>query len=371
MSYALHTLWFERQRFFAAVLAVAFSTILICVQFGLLLGTFALTSVPIDKASADIWLGGPDIVSVDIASPIPTDYLTHLASQPEVDYAEPCVLGFNYWNKSDGGSEFIILVGTDLSDKSLGAVPQLTPELRSQLTEPGAIVVDRSELAKLGNPKLGESCQIGFQRTRLVGIVEGLGGLQGPYIFCSLQTARQLLRLPNDQTIFVLAKCKDPQDVSKVVGRLNPNPEMSVLTASAFSLRSRMHWLMKTNSGVAMAFAAVLGLLVGAVVTRQSLYSATVASIREYAVLRALGIPRWRMAFNLAMLAFWVGLMGVALALPLLFLLYHLAMLFSIPLSLPWWLLLSAVLVTWLIAIVAGLTTLNALQQVEPIILLR
>ena len=68
-----------------------------------------------------------------------------------------------------------------------------------------------------------------------------------------------------------------------------------------------MHWLTKTKAGIALGYAAALGLLVGAVVTSQTLYAATAASLREYAVLRALGIPRWRMAMAVMAQSFWVG----------------------------------------------------------------
>ena len=36
--------------------------------------------------------------------------------------------------------------------------------------------------------------------------------------------------------------------------------------------------------------------MVGAVITAQTLYSATTASAKEYAILLALGIPRWRIS---------------------------------------------------------------------------
>ena len=68
-----------------------------------------------------------------------------------------------------------------------------------------------------------------------------------------------------------------------------------------------MHWLTKTKAGIALGYAAALGLLVGAVVTYQTLSAATKASLREYAVLRALGIPRWRMALAVMSQSFWVG----------------------------------------------------------------
>ena len=70
---------------------------------------------------------------------------------------------------------------------------------------------------------------------------------------------------------------------------------MATYTSEEFSRRTRLHWLTKTKAGIALGCAAVLGLLVGAVVTSQTLYAATVSCLREYAVLCALGISRWRM----------------------------------------------------------------------------
>lgn len=46
MIHSPAALWHKRQRFFPAVLAVAFSALLIVLQAGLLLGFFSLKSVP-------------------------------------------------------------------------------------------------------------------------------------------------------------------------------------------------------------------------------------------------------------------------------------------------------------------------------------
>ena len=43
--------------FLPGVLAVAFSSLLIALQCGLLLGIFSITSIPIDHTRADIWMG--------------------------------------------------------------------------------------------------------------------------------------------------------------------------------------------------------------------------------------------------------------------------------------------------------------------------
>src|SRR3984957_8103784 len=101
MSYALATLWYERQRFLPGVLAVGFSALLMALQCGLLLGLFSITSMPIDHSRADIWMGTPGVLSVDLGRPIPMNFLSRLAAFPEVEKCEVYVQGFSYWTKPD------------------------------------------------------------------------------------------------------------------------------------------------------------------------------------------------------------------------------------------------------------------------------
>src|SRR5687767_2811420 len=142
MSYAFTTLWYERQRFLPGILAVAFSAVLIALQCGLLLGLFSITSLPIDRSRADIWVAAPKVLSVDLGRPIPSNYVAHLASIPGVEHPEEYLLGFLYWSKPGGGSELCLVIGTHLEDNSLGPVEGLTPELRDRLSEPSSVIVD-------------------------------------------------------------------------------------------------------------------------------------------------------------------------------------------------------------------------------------
>src|SRR5438067_12038839 len=139
-SYALMALWYDRQRYLPGVLAVALSALLIALQWGMLLGLFTFASLTIDRAQADVWLGGPDVQTADLARPIFERYLTRLAGQPEVERAEVYLQQRSHWVRSDGGLELCLVVGVRLDDGSLGAVPQLTPDLRVRLAERGAVV---------------------------------------------------------------------------------------------------------------------------------------------------------------------------------------------------------------------------------------
>jgi putative ABC transport system permease protein len=371
-SYSLTTLWYERQRYLPGVLAVAFSALLIALQCGLLLGLFSITSIPIDHTSADVWMGAPRVLSVDLGEPIGESSLSRVGVQPEIERCEPYVQGFAYWSKPGGGRELCMVIGSRLSPDSLGKIDKLTPEQCGQLAEQGAVVVDESDLDRLGIRGVGDVAEISGLQVRVVGLTKGLKSLAGPYVFCSITTARERLRQGEDQATYVLGRCRQESDAAKVVERLRRYKDVSAFTKAEFSRRTRLHWLIKTKAGAALGYAALLGLLVGAVVTSQTLYAATVASLRELAVLRALGIPRWRMAFMVVSQSFWIGIIGIVLALPAVYGLAWAADRFmGVQIALPWQLQMAAALVTLLMALFSGLFALRSLRLVEPAMLLR
>jgi putative ABC transport system permease protein len=146
---------------------------------------------------------------------------------------------------------------------------------------------------------------------------------------------------------------------------------MMVIADRDFSIQTRLYWLTRTRVGLALGLTSVLALLVGLVITSQTLYAATAASLREFAVLRALGLPRWRIAALVLAQSFWIGLGGVAASLPMILVLARLAALIGAEVMLPTWLLAGTIIVTMTIALVSGLLALRSLRLVEPASLLR
>jgi putative ABC transport system permease protein len=372
LAYTLATLWHERSRFLSGMLAVAFSAALIALQTGLLLGLFATTSAPIDHAAADIWVGAPRVLSVDLGRPIAEDHIARLASHPAVEAPETLLLDYGYWIKGDGSKELCIVIGSHLAPGALGAVEPLTPGVRARLSEPGAVAIDRSEMTRLGVRGIDDYAQVNGKRVRVVGITRGLKSLTGPYIFCSVETARPLLHALPDQTTYLLARCTDPAAAAEIVKRIRSRyPDLSAFTKEEFSLRTRLHWLIMTNAGLSTGFTAILGLVIGAVITSQTLYAATIASLREFAVLRALGIPRYKIAGAVLSQSLGVGLIGVLAAVPVIFGLARGAVSMGTEMYLPWWLLAGTGVLTVLTALLSGLAALRSLRELEPAMLLR
>lgn len=383
MNYALATLWHDKSRYLPGIVAVAFSAVLIALQVGLLLGLFSVTSIPIDHSKADIWVGSTKVLAIDLGRPIPQSMISRIGGYPGVERVEYYYQAFANWTKSDGGSDLCMVIGHSLEPDSIGALDALTPELREKLTLPGAIVVDKSEFEKLGLTKIGDVAEINKQRVELVGVVDkGFKSLAGAYVWCSTNTAKNLLRIvmPPDHCTYLLIKCKDPSDAPRIARELRElyavdKPDrpgdMSIYESEDFAKKSKLHWLFKTKAGIAIGYAALLGLLVGAVVTSQTLYAATTASAREYAILLALGIPRWRISITVLMQSFWVGVFGVLLAYPAVLGLREIAREVGVNVLLPWWLLSGAACITLFMALFAGLFALRSVRRIEPMTLLR
>lgn len=374
MNFALATIWHERNRFLPGVLAVAFSALLIAIQFGVLLGLLSLTSVPIDLASADIWVGYPGTPSVDLGRPIPERWISRIQALPEIERVEKYLIGLLMLDKSGEKSNTCAVVGFRTDDDSLGAIQELSPELRSALSEPRSVVVAESDRERFGFKGVGDYAEVlGLNRVRLVGTVPNVKSLAAPYLFCSVETAHSLIQfMSSDQTCYLLAKCRNPADAPAVAARLRREfPDMSAYTKDEFSTRSRWYWLVATKTGIAIGGSALLGLIVGIVVTSQTLYAATAASLREYATLRALGIPRWRIAGAVMSQALWVGGAGVLLAIPVAFGLASVVDHLGARALLPYWLIAGAAGVTMGMAVGSGLLALRSLRLLEPAQLLR
>jgi putative ABC transport system permease protein len=373
LSYSLTTIWYERQRFLPAILAVAFSAVLIAVQSGLVLGLLSMMSIPVDKATADVWVGFPGIRSVDLGRPVPERWVVRLAANPEVERAEGAILAFSLWTRATQSpnttiSEVCTVIGTRLDRQSLAAAEAIrtNPELLAQMSEFGSVAVDESELGRLGIRGVGDMAEVYGVRIRVVGLVKGYKSLGGPYVFCSLETARALLRYEPGSVTYLVGKTRSPGDATRVAERMSLYPRLAAYSADEFSTRSRMHWLVTTKAGVTVGFTALLGLLVGAVVTSQTLYAATAASQREFATLRAMGIPRWRLKFNVLVQSWWVGLFGIAIAAPVAFLLSEGANLLGTTVRLHPLILALAAVVTMTMALGSGLAALRSFQKVDP-----
>jgi putative ABC transport system permease protein len=144
-----------------------------------------------------------------------------------------------------------------------------------------------------------------------------------------------------------------------------------VWTAEELSIMSQAYWLLESGAGAGSAFASLLGIVVGAVITSQTLYAAIVASIREYATLRALGVPARSLRAVVVEQSLWVGVAGLALTCVAAASAALLADAFHVALKLPAWTLAGTAVLVLAISLASGLCALRSLGRAEPATLLR
>ena len=124
-------------------------------------------------------------------------------------------------------------------------------------------------------------------------------------------------------------------------------------------------------AGLAAVFSGALALLVGVVITSQTLKAAIHAARGEYATLRALGVSRPALRAVVFEHAAWIGLVGVVVTTLVSVGLVRLARACDVLVADPVWAYVGAGGFMFLIALVAGVLALRAIDLTEPARLLR
>lgn len=377
VSLARRSLTYEWRRYLAAVLAVAFSGLLVIVQIGLLLGLFRTVTTVVDRASADLWIGEATVQSFDLARDMQERIEFQVRSHPAVARVERIQLAFADWRAPDGRRVAITLVGLDASAGSLGFPQTLSPHLREALKAPGSIIIDEIDVGKLG---FGASDQrraeINGRRVEAVGVMSGFRAIGGAMIFVSEATFRDLrsgMGGEQDGAAYFLVGLKPGSDrdvVKTELGGMNPAAFRAMLPEE-LSVMSQSYWLLESGTGIGFLFSTVLGLLVGVAITSQTLRGAVLASLREYATLRALGIPLGTLRRVVLEQSFWVGVAGLVISVAITACIWLIAVAGDIALALTWWAILGTAAFTLTVAVVSGLFSLGPLFKTEPAELLR
>ena len=376
VSLARATLIYEWRRFLAAILAVSFSGLLVLIQVALLLGMFGTVSNYIDHSKADLWIGYRDTKSVDLGRNIPAANEVFIRMHPEVRQVERFLLWFGDWRRPDGAVLSVFVVGIDTRPNGLALAKRVSPEQRAALNTPDTVLVDVAEADKL-QAKIGTLVEINGRRMKVAGIVSGLRSIGGANVVASLATAERLMDSTSSktqETTYFLARLVDGANVEKVRAALEPRgarQAFSVWEAGSFSQQSQTYWLLESGAGVGAGFASLLGLMVGILITSQTLRATLMASVREYATLRALGVSLRSLRAVVLEQAFWIGIIGLSITVVTTVSVALLAWQAQVAMSFPGWLLVSVAVLTILVALGSGLLALKPLFQAEPATLLR
>jgi len=321
MSLALATLIYEWRRYLAAVIALAFSGLLILAQVGMFTGIVQAATATIDRSRAEIMVLPAKSESLinSGSNGLPRRLLPQMYLHPEVvSVAALDGSGGRWMNTPDDGEKQVTqFVQVNMVDPVPGAVtlPVDYPEaVRIALLEPYAAVIDRSSQAQLG-VTLNDKATINGKTVNIRASIDGYPSINQPSVVVSRDTLRLLGMADDGEKVGpLMVQISDPARAEIVRDQLNAvadgryrawtRPELAQANEGA---------LMKEQIiGIMLGFSVFLGFLIGVGITSQTLRGAIMANIKEFASLRALGVSMGALRLIVLELSFWVGVVGLA-----------------------------------------------------------
>ena len=374
----------------AAVMALALSGLLVLAMTGVFIGIGKGFTATIERSSADIIIMQPGATSLmGGPSGVPRRCIPMAYRNPQVVEVQPLDgAGGSFQSvknvdptmsqaeRARQGAPKQEFVQASIIDTTPGAVTiptDYSEELVDALRQPYTVAIDETALTKLG-VKLGDKALYNGQTVTVVGVTRGYPNMMSSTIVMSRDTLRMLGQADTGPRVGpLMIKLRDPAQADTVAAQLN------ALGDGQWKAWTRQE-LADANAGamfeegilvIIIGGCVVLGTIIGVAITWQTLRGAIMANIKEFASLRALGVGMGSLNLIVMELSFWVGLVGVAAAIGLTFLVQMFAAANAVIIALPPVLLIIVGGGLVAISIMSGALSLGILKNSQPADLLR
>lgn len=390
MSLALSTLLFEWRRYMAAVMALALSGLLVLAMTGVFIGIGKGFTAQIERSNADIMILQPGAKSlINGPSGVPRRFIPLAYNHPAVVEVQPLDgAGGTFQSVKEvdptrsqadnakQGAPRQKFVQSSIIDTTPGSVTiptDYSQELVDALRQPYTVAIDETALTTLG-VKLGDKALYNGQTVTVVGVTRGYPNMMQPGVVMSRDTLRMLGQADTGPRVGpLMIKIKDPAQAPAVVAELNKmgNGQWKAWTRQELADANAGAMFEEGILVIIIGGCVVLGIIIGVAITWQTLRGAIMANIKEFASLRALGVGMGSLRRIVMELSFWVGVVGVAAAIGLTWLLSLFAMSKAVIIALPLPLLIVVGGGLIAISMLSGFLSMGILKKSQPADLLR
>ncbi|HEY9872184.1 MAG TPA: ABC transporter permease, partial [Candidatus Obscuribacterales bacterium] len=312
VSLARKNLLEDIPRFLVAQAGIMFAVSLVTIQTGIFNGFTRSAAQLIDNSDADIWVGSESMVYLDLTLPIPQAHVVLAQQVPGVELAEALIARGSVWRNSSGEIAPVRVIGFNPNGK-LFLPKNLIQGSLSSLAQPYNVIVDKTNLDTLNVRQIGDVGEVGSLAARVVGLtLRNRSIVSNAYMFTSLESANTYLnsgqtsslscRLQSgsgaiqctntyvkpdlnstpapkelagsDPISYILIRAKPGQDLQALKQKLEvalPNTRAS--TRDEMIEKTQGYWQQRTGIGFLLGLGAAVGVIVGAIVVGQILYS--------------------------------------------------------------------------------------------------
>lgn len=308
---ALKMLGGDRTKFTTLILGVAFTAFLVTFAVSYFCGFMTRGFALISETPSDIWVMDPAVSSVEQVTNLPESALMRLRSVPGVASAAPLLLGSAEVRFPNGAFQPFQIIGVD--DNSLVGAPFIENLNISVLRQPGQVVVDDGGTEnKLntplrpadiwpgnGHPHLGgairrlatgDSLEINEHHIRITGVSKIHPRYPArPLMYMTISNARRILLTERKQISFILVNATPGITPQMLAAHIEQKTGLKARVASDFKSDTVRWYLINSEDVGDVMSMLTLAITVGFGVTGVMLYMFTNESLKQYAVLSALG----------------------------------------------------------------------------------
>lgn len=311
LTIALKMLFGDRTKYAILVLGIAFATLLINQQGGIFLGLLVRATGPLQNVhQPDLWVADPGVRFIAEYRPLANQKLNRVRSVEGVMWAEPLINNWAVVELADGRFEKVNIMGLPRTSM-VGQPPEITAGSIDDLRTPGGVMIEESSLPRLGNPKIGDTLRLNDRRAVVVGFCKAKKGFESNLLMYS--TIDNVLTFTPSQRrniSYVVVKCQSEDQIPAVKERIEAIGGVRAFTRDEFALRTIDFILRETGIGINFGITIVLGFVVGVALSAAVFYQFTTENLKQFAVLKALGVKGRTLAGMVLLQALLVGLIG-------------------------------------------------------------
>jgi putative ABC transport system permease protein len=375
MSLALSTLIYEWRRYMAAMVALAMAGVLTLAVSGFFVGLLGAYTATIDRSRADIMVLMPKVKSLQNNGGFPRRLMPLVYMHPDVvEVRDLAGDGGRFYAEGQPDPQNVDISIIDAVPNAVTLPTDFSDAIRDALAVPFNVAVDRTSLKRL-HVKLGDTASLDGKTIRIAAILDGYPNFDQPGLVMSRESMRLMGRewRRSDRVGPLMVKIRSGADAEHVRDELNAmsSGQYRAWTRAELSKATTQQFLERGIIALIMDFMMVLGLIIGTVITWQTLRGAILANVKELASLRALGVSMNNLRLIVVELSFWVGVAGLVLTSLLMVLLTFAAKFGGVPLIYRPSVIISCVILLMVIAIGSGVLTLGVLKKSQPADLLR
>ncbi len=290
-------LTFQKARLLTAIAGITFAAVLMFMQFGFKEALFSTSTTIHQSIRGDLFLINTQSENLFASRQFSRRILYQMSNNSNVASVSPIYIGLLPWKNPWTKKERAIFIMGFEPNSTVLEVSGVKENIGKVNTE-DAVLFD-----KLSRPEFGDvvnaigkgervTTEINKRKVEVRGLFElGASFAADGNLITSDLNFQRLFNRELGEIDFGVLSIKEGADLQTVKSELENNlsKDVRILTKEEFIQFERAYWEGATAIGFIFNFGAILGLIVGIIITYQVLYTDVVNHLPEYATLKAMG----------------------------------------------------------------------------------